>query len=94
MLDYAADPDVPLLWRFRKELAGGGIAIDTGYHLVDCARFLVGEIDTVQGLSATFITERRAAGGRRRRQPGRRVGRAGSRGDRDRSTSRTPPRRW
>ncbi len=59
MLDYAADPDVPLLWRFRRDLAGGGIAIDTGYHLVDCARFLVGEIDSIQGLSATFIGERR-----------------------------------
>ena len=59
MLDYAADPDVPLVWRFRRDLAGGGIAIDTGYHLVDCARFLVGEIDAVQGLSATFIGERR-----------------------------------
>jgi predicted dehydrogenase len=58
MLDYAADPEVPLLWRFRKSLAGGGIAIDTGYHLVDCARYLVGEIAAVQALSATFITER------------------------------------
>jgi predicted dehydrogenase len=58
MLDYAADPDVPLLWRFRKALAGGGIAIDTGYHLVDCARFLVGEIETVQAVSATFVHER------------------------------------
>jgi predicted dehydrogenase len=59
MLDYAADPDVPLLWRFRKSLAGGGIAIDTGYHLVDCARFLVGEIAAVQGVTSTFISERR-----------------------------------
>ncbi len=58
MLDYGADPDVPLLWRFRKRMAGGGIAIDTGYHLVDLARFLVGEIETVQALSETFITER------------------------------------
>ena len=58
MLDYAADPDVPLLWRFRKSMAGGGIAIDTGYHLVDCARFLVGEIESVQALARTFITER------------------------------------
>jgi predicted dehydrogenase len=58
LLDYAADPDVPLLWRFRRSLAGGGIAIDTGYHLVDCARFLVGEIDSVQAVTATFIRER------------------------------------
>ena len=58
LLDYAADPSVPLLWRFRKALAGGGIAIDTGYHLVDCARFLVGEIEAVQAISALFVTER------------------------------------
>ena len=58
MLDYAADPDVPLLWRFQRSLSGGGLAIDTGYHLVDCARFLVGEIDSVQALTRTFITER------------------------------------
>ena len=54
---------MPLLWRFRKAMAGGGIAIDTGYHLVDCARFLVGEIETVQALSRTFITERALPGG-------------------------------
>jgi levoglucosan dehydrogenase len=58
LLDYAADPDVPLLWRFQKAMAGGGIAIDTGYHLVDTARYLVGEIETVQGLTATAYAER------------------------------------
>ena len=58
MLDYAADPEVPLLWRFRRSLAGGGIAIDTGYHVVDSVRFLVGEIDAVQGLTMTAIHER------------------------------------
>jgi predicted dehydrogenase len=58
MLDYGADPATPLLWRFRKSLSGGGIAIDTGYHLVDCARFLVGEIIAIQGLTRTFVTER------------------------------------
>ncbi len=58
LLDYAADPDVPLLWRFQKALAGGGIAIDTGYHLADTARYLVGEIETVQGLTAIAYPER------------------------------------
>ncbi|HVQ21733.1 MAG TPA: Gfo/Idh/MocA family oxidoreductase, partial [Candidatus Saccharimonadia bacterium] len=53
------DPDVPLLWRFRRSMAGGGIAIDTGYHLVDCARFLIGEIDAIQGLTTRVIAERR-----------------------------------
>ncbi|HET9755712.1 MAG TPA: Gfo/Idh/MocA family oxidoreductase [Candidatus Limnocylindrales bacterium] len=58
MLDYAADPEVPLLWRFQRALAGGGIGIDTGYHIVDCARYLVGEIVSVQSLTKTFIAER------------------------------------
>ena len=62
LLDYAADPQVPLLWRFQKSLAGGGIAIDTGYHLVDTARYLVGEIETVQGLTAIGVPERPLAG--------------------------------
>ena len=58
LLDYGADPEVPLLWRFRRSLAGGGPAIDTGYHLVDCARFLVGEVVAVQAICSRFITER------------------------------------
>ena len=69
MLDYAADPDVPLLWRFRRDLAGGGIAIDTGYHLVDCARFLVGEIETVQAIADDLHRRPSAARRRRGRQP-------------------------
>jgi predicted dehydrogenase len=80
MLDYGADPDVPLLWRFQRTLAGGGIAIDTGYHLVDCARFLVGEIEAVQSLTATYVRERPLPGadavgnrGRGPDEPARRV---------------------
>lgn len=77
LLDYAADPDVPLLWRFRKALAGGGIAIDTGYHLVDCARFLVGEIDAVQAIASTFIAERPLPGDGATGNRGDGAGRAG-----------------
>ena len=94
MLDYAADPDVPLLWRFRKDLAGGGIAIDTGYHLVDCARFLVGEIDTVQAFATTFIAERPLPGADAVGNRGGDAAGSAARRDPDRSTSRTRPPRW
>jgi predicted dehydrogenase len=57
-LDYAASADVPLLWRFRAAVAGGGAAADTGYHLIDCARFLVGEIRAVSALTARFVPQR------------------------------------
>jgi levoglucosan dehydrogenase len=83
MLDYAANPDVPLLWRFQRSLAGGGIAIDTGYHLVDCARFLVGEIDSVQSLTSTFISERPLPGADA-------IGNRGSNADRASDSARGP----
>ena len=51
-----------------RSLAGGGIAIDTGYHLVDCARFLVGEIDAVQAHRVDVHRRAPAAGRRRHRQ--------------------------
>jgi predicted dehydrogenase len=93
MLDYAADPEVPLLWRFRRDLAGGGIAIDTGYHLVDCARFIVGEIETVQAFVTTSSpTARGRASTRSATAAARRV--AARRPNPDRSTSRTRPPLW
>ncbi len=53
-------PQTPLLWRFQKKHAGSGAHGDLNSHLVDMARFLVGEeITEIQGaLSRTFITER------------------------------------
>ncbi len=41
-------------WRFEKDRAGSGALGDLGTHVVDLARYLVGEIDTVAALTATF----------------------------------------
>ena len=43
------------LWRFDKALAGSGALGDLGAHVVDLARYLVGEIsEAVSALTATF----------------------------------------
>jgi predicted dehydrogenase len=42
------------LWRFDKTAAGSGALGDLGAHVVDLARYLVGEIETVSALVATF----------------------------------------
>lgn len=57
-------PAVPLTWRFQKKLAGSGAHGDLNAHIVDMARFLVGEeITEVHGAVArTFIKERALAG--------------------------------
>ncbi|MBK6941747.1 MAG: Gfo/Idh/MocA family oxidoreductase [Planctomycetes bacterium] len=53
-------PDTPLLWRFQKKIAGSGAHGDLNAHIVDMARFLLGdEVVEVHGaVSRTFITER------------------------------------
>ena len=53
-------PQTPLLWRFQKKHAGSGAHGDLNAHLVDMARFLVGEeITEIHGaIARTFITER------------------------------------
>lgn len=52
--DWSADPDSPLSWRFQKKIAGSGSVGDIGTHVVDLARYLVGEIAEVSALLRTY----------------------------------------
>jgi predicted dehydrogenase len=56
--DFILDPELPLIWRFQKEVAGSGALGDLGAHLIDLAHFLVGPITEVVGTAETFIKER------------------------------------
>lgn len=56
--DWSADPDSPLSWRFQKKVAGSGTIGDIGTHVVDLARYLVGEIAEVNALTRTYIKTR------------------------------------
>ena len=56
--DWLIDPKFPLEWRLRQERSGSGALGDIASHIVDLARFLVGEINEVVGITETFIKER------------------------------------
>lgn len=56
--DWLLDPQAPLSWRLKKELAGSGALGDIGAHITDLARFLIGEITDVVGTLDTFIKQR------------------------------------
>lgn len=56
--EWIMDPNFPLVWRLRKELAGAGALGDLGAHILDLARFLVGEVSEVCGMTKTFIEDR------------------------------------
>jgi predicted dehydrogenase len=55
---WIVDPNFPLTWQLRKEAAGSGPHADLNSHLVDLARFLVGEISQVTAMTAQFVGER------------------------------------
>ncbi len=47
-----------MTWRFDRQQAGSGALGDLGAHIVDLARYLVGEICSVSGTVRTFIDDR------------------------------------
>ena len=56
--DWIADEDFPLVWRLQSKVAGSGALGDIGAHLIDLARFLVGEIAGLSAVSETFVKRR------------------------------------
>ncbi|GLG01557.1 oxidoreductase [Alicyclobacillus hesperidum subsp. aegles] len=56
--DWIMDPNFPLVWRLRKEVTGSGALGDIGAHILDLARFLVGEVRDLAATMETFIKER------------------------------------
>ena len=56
--DWGDDPSLDT-WRFRPEEAGSGAIGDLGTHVVDLARYLVGEIANVSALVRTFVPGRK-----------------------------------
>lgn len=63
------DPDKPLSWRLRKDSAGGGALHDLGSHTIDMAYYLLGEFESVLGVTETFIKERPVSKGAAERGP-------------------------
>jgi len=55
--DWGDDPTLDT-WRFHVDEAGSGALGDLGAHVVDLARYLVGDIATVSALVKTFLPRR------------------------------------
>ena len=61
--EFFNDPDVPLVWRFKKDQAGSGALGDLGSHAIDFAHYLVGDITEVQGIQNHYVRERKTLDG-------------------------------
>ena len=67
--DWIVDPEFPRVWRLNKAQSGSGALGDLSSHMIDLARYLVGEITEVTGTMKTFITERPSESGSSKREP-------------------------
>lgn len=57
--DWIVDPEFPLVWRLRREVAGSGALGDIGAHIVDLAQYLTGDrLTGVCAMTETFVRER------------------------------------
>lgn len=56
--EWGMDKQMEISWRFKKDIAGSGALGDLGAHIIDLARFLVGEPKSVMGYAQTWMTER------------------------------------
>jgi predicted dehydrogenase len=65
--DWIVDPNFPLVWRLQSKIAGSGALGDILSHVVDLARYLVGEFKEVSATIETFVKHRPLkAGGRKK----------------------------
>ena len=70
--DWIVDPKFPLVWRLRSDASGSGALGDLGSHIVDLARYLVGEFREVCATTETFVKRRPLAS---KRESTRKMGR-------------------
>jgi predicted dehydrogenase len=60
--DWIVDPDFPLVWRLQSKIAGSGALGDILSHIVDLARYLIGEFKEVCAVTETFVRQRPLVG--------------------------------
>ncbi|MGL4632684.1 MAG: Gfo/Idh/MocA family protein [Leadbetterella sp.] len=56
--DWLVDPTFPLSWRHDAKASGSGAHGDMNAHIIDLARFLCGEFESVNGVDKIFVKNR------------------------------------
>jgi len=62
--EWIASEDFPMVWRLESKHAGSGALGDLGSHVVDLARYLIGEPKSLIARTETFIKQRKDAQGK------------------------------
>jgi predicted dehydrogenase len=65
--DGQLDPGLPFGWRHQRARGGAGVIADMGSHMIDAARYLLGDIVAVSAVNRTYVAERAIPSGGRGR---------------------------
>jgi predicted dehydrogenase len=65
--DGQLDPGLPYGWRHQRARGGAGVIADMGSHMIDAARYLLGDVVGVSAVNRTYVAERAIPGGGRGR---------------------------
>lgn len=63
------NPNRAMSWRLRHAQSGGGALVDLGSHVIDMARYLLGDFESVRATTRTYVTERPADASNTKREP-------------------------
>lgn len=64
LADFGADATAPMTWKYQRSAAGSGSLGDTGSHIIDIARYLVGDFREVVGIERIQVPARTWPDGR------------------------------
>jgi len=56
--DWGNDTRIPRSWKFEASRSGGGALIGVGSHIIDLARYLVGELERLVATTEIWVKER------------------------------------
>src|SRR5262249_14531297 len=65
--DGQLDPGLPYGGRHQRTRGGAGVIADMGSHMIDAARYLLGDVAAVSAVNRTYVAERAIPGGGRGR---------------------------
>lgn len=66
--DVIYNPDLPIMWRHIKKIAGSGVTCDLASHALSVTQYVIGDVDEVTAFAKNVVKERPVSRGSKEMQ--------------------------